>query len=289
MHPTKSFSRIFKLILFYLVSSVFISCKKDTVSPTVDDGKGNPTSYVLEQLTYEAQDGKDGSNFYFQYNSNNQVSEIKRVRWGYITTNNDPPVRQENTVTYNFEYLDQLAVKCTQREWFAFWNFEYNYVGDQVARKIIRYANGNIQDSTLYKYDNEGKLTEAVIYTDKANYRSEFTYDNNLITRTNYILNTNPQQKYQISFSGFDNKINFIRTINGLPTTFGGEEFSFFYYATNAPGNYVQARHYNFTGLNENFNAFRTTKHTYQYNEEGLPTRMNADDYTTIFKYRKYK
>lgn len=237
MHPTRSFSRHFRFMLFCLVSFVFISCKKNTEPAVVDNGHGNPTSYVLEQLSYEANSGTDGSSFYFQYNTNNQVSEIRNVHWTKIAYNNDPPVRQENTTTYSFEYVNQLAVKCTQNVGFASWTIEYGYSGDKIAKKTIRLANGIAQDSTLYKYDTEGKLIEAVIYTDKANFRSEFTYDNDLISRTNYILNTNPQQKYKIGFSGFDNKINFIRTINGLPKGFGGEEFSFFFYATNAPGN----------------------------------------------------
>jgi hypothetical protein len=289
MHPTKFISRLFRIILFCLVSIVFISCKKDTVPAAVDNGKGNPTSYVLEQLSYEANGGTDGSTFQFQYNANNQVSEIKNVQWTKITYNNDPPVRQESTTTYTFDYINQMAVKCTQNVGTASWTAEYNYVGDQISRKTIRLASGLAQDSTLYKYDTEGKLTETLISTDKANYRSEFTYSNDLITRTNYILNANPQQKYRIGFSGFDNKINFIRAINGLPKGFGGEEYSFFFYATNAPGNYTQTKYYGFTGLNDNFTAFSTTKYTYEYNEEGLPTRMYADDYATTFKYRKYK
>ena len=289
MHLTKPYSRHFRLILFCVVSIVFIACKKDTVPALVDNGKGNPTSYVLEQLSYEARGGTDGSTLHFRYNANNQVSEIRNVQWTDISYNNDPPVRQESTTTYRFEYLNQKVVKCIQNLGFASWTVEYDYAGDQISRKTIRLANGIAQDSTLYKYDTDGKLTGAVIYTDKANHRSEFSYSNDLITRTNYILNTNPQQKYKIAFSGFDNKINYIRTINGLPKAFGGEEYSFFFYATNAPGNYTETRYYNFTGLNDNFSSFSTIKYNYEYNEEGLPTMMYADDYTTIFQYRKYK
>jgi len=254
-----------------------------------DSGEGNPTSYLLEQITLEAKGSTNGSNTYFGYNANNQVSEIKRVNWGYVTYNNDPPVRQENTITYSFEYSNQLAVKVTQKDGYASWTLEYDYVGDQIAKKTIRYADGSVQDSTLYRYDTDGNLTEAVQYTDKANYKYEFTYGNNLITMTHYTFNFYPQKKDRIEFSGFDKKINFIRTINGLPEPFCNEELSFLFYLTSAAGNYTLTKSYGRIGINDVFGTFTTGNYSYEYNEEGLPIRMYSDSHTEIFKYRKYK
>src|SRR5687767_6010229 len=140
MYTGQYFSACYRLMIYFLVSGAFVSCNKNVAPPNADNGKGNPTSYLLEQITYLENGNTGGVDFYFRYNGDNLVSELSRVSWGFITTDNNPPVRQENTTTYSFEYVNQQAVKCTQKENAALWTFEYEYVGDLIARKIMRHA-----------------------------------------------------------------------------------------------------------------------------------------------------
>jgi hypothetical protein len=281
MLPVKYLSRHKSLLFCYIVSIVLISCTKDDVTGIVGIEKGNPTSYLLEQLTYVERDGSNSAHHYFQYDSSDQVTEIKGVSW--------KNGRYEIIFTYRFEYVNQLAVKCRLNADLGSSITDYDYIGDHVSKQTRRLTDGTFQDSTVYEYDSDGKPVETIVYTDKVAKRSQYTYDKNIITRKTYIFNNSPQEKYKIEYSGFDNKINFIRTINGLPKIFVGDDFSFFLSTTPAIGNHTIMKYYANVRLNENYGVFDTYKNSYEYNEEGLPTKMHFDGFTIIFKYRKYK
>ena len=289
MLPVQSLPRFNSLLFCYFVSVVFICCKKDNIRSMVDNGKGNPTSYLLEQITDGGKGGMGGLDYYFEYNTDNQVSEIKRVQWGYVTYGNNPPVRQENAMTYSFEYVNKLPVKCTLIDDVFMWTFAYEYEGDRIVKNTVRYFGVNVQDSTFYSYDPHGNLGEAVLFKNNAKYKSEFTYGNDLITHTSYLLDVNLKQKYRSEYVAFDKKINFIRAINGLPATFIVDDISFYDHTSPGPGNNTQIKSSCIVGINDNFTSLNSVNYSYEYNEEGLPVRMDVNGLTSIFKYRKYK
>ena len=282
--------RKYHLLYCSLLSVAFISCKKDAATEDQDNKHGNPTSYLLEQISYEQPGGAGGTNVNFLYNQDIKVSEVQRIGWFYVTHNNNPPVREETLLSYKFEYVNHLPVRCTLRDGLAWWTFDYEYAGDNIVKKTIRYANGSeVQDSTLYKYDLKGNLTEAAVYKEKIRSKDEYLYETDAVSKIHYFFDALPAHKSKTVYSGFDKRINVIRTANGLPKMFLAEEFPFLLVATLTSTNATQSNYSALVGINEDFGRLKASKFEYKYNEEGLPTALNHGLFTDFFKYRKIK
>jgi hypothetical protein len=118
------------------------------------------------------------------------------------------------------------------------------------------------------------------------NFRTVFTYNNNnnLTSAVNYILWSQPQQKTKSECLSYDNKINYISAVNGLPRTFNhGGSWSF------SLNNYIDRNYHTPVDINQPFSPASYTSNSYQYNEEGLPTKMFSGPWTVTFEYEKYK
>lgn len=271
----------FAFLLFGLCA-----CKKDRDSNSTFWDNRNPTSYVLKRQTFEHTGGTNGESYHFSYNSANLVSEIKRIQWGYGPVNIIPIEKWYDTSVQRFDYQNGLPVKCTIKESSGLWYYEYSYKGTQIEQTTVRYANGDIQEYNLYKYNSDGKISEIVDSTPgRINFRHVYEYNNNnLSTLTTYILWSTPQQKSKEEFSSFDGKVNSIRAVNGLPISHNMQSFSSF-----SLNNHGFIKHYWAVDMDKAYLAPTTMAYSYEYNEEGLPTKMYYGGWTVTYEYQKLK
>ena len=122
------------------------------------------------------------------------------------------------------------------------------------------------------------------------NFRYVFTYNsnNNLTSVINYILWSTPQQKVKYEWLSFDNKVNFINAVNGLPITFIWDN-NYSAYSSSSPNNYLDQNYYTPVDINQPFGPANYISNSYQYNEEGLPIKLFSGPWTVTFEYEKYK
>jgi hypothetical protein len=274
-----------RLMSCCLLIAALVACKKDT-HEGLTGNDNNPTSYLLKKQTFEHTAATNGQLFFFEYNADNQVSQIKRVQWGYRAA---PVEKWYDTAIYSFQYSNKLPVRCTIQEMHGTWYYDYTYSGNKIIQKTIKYANQSIQGYTLYAYNSDDKLIEVVDSTDKVNFRHLFDYDDNLTTVTTYNLGSNPQKKSKTAYSDFDTKINYIKAVNGLPVIFAWDSFNTGSYSSSSPNNYGVEKHFWDVDINASFGPPTTMNYSYEYNEEDLPVKMRYGGWTVTFEYQKYK
>ncbi len=264
----------------------FASCTKE-YAPGPNTANNNPTSYLLKKVSYDNLAATNGESFHFTYNLNNLITEIRRVQWGGGLTNGTP--QWYDTSIYHFTYDGELPIKCTITDRGIIGYFEYFYHGDQMYKKLIKYADGTIQRYTTYSYDSMGRLTEAVDSSDKVDFRHILEYGSNLTTSTTYSLWRSPQTKTKTVYSFFDGKVNFMRAINGLPMTYKWDSFNLHYDCSVSPNNMGRVEHFWDVDTNKEYEPPTTSDFSYDYNEEGLPTRIQSGGSTVTLEYQKYK
>jgi len=83
-----------------------------------------------------------------------------------------------------------------------------------------------------------------------------------------------------------------VRAVNGLPKPFVTSPLSVLVDITSDAGNYLQKKFSSMIDINENFgssNTFTEEKVSYEYNEEGLPTRISSNGFDITLRYKRYK
>ena len=281
--PTRSKMR--SSILFAILL-VLVSCKKEASPPL--QPSNNPTSYLLKKMTFDHTSATNGESFYFSYNSNNLVIEVKRVEWGGGMINGTP--QWYFTTTYSFAYNGTLPMLCTIKENGDIRTYlEYFYQADRIYKRICKYPDGSIQYYTFYSYDGSGRVKEAIDSSDKVNFKHVLEYNTNLTTSTTYVLWSNPQTKSKTEYSSFDDKVNFIKAVNGLPPTADWDNFNLHSYSSPSPNNMGREQHFWDVDINKDYEVPSTMEYSYQYNDEGLPIKMQYGGWTVTFEYQKYK
>lgn len=265
-----------------------LSCKKDCNTEAINTIDNNPT-YLLTKTTSEHLAGTNGEIFLFNYNSENQISQIKRIQWVFGASNVQPVQKWYDTTTYSFIYSNNLPVRCIIKENTGSWFYDYEYQGNQIIKRTIKYADGSIQGYTRYSYNAEGKLLEAAEFTDKINFRHSIVYDNQMVTIIKYTLWSSPQKKSKTEYSNFDSKVNFIKAVNGLPVSYTWDCFNIGSYSSSSPQNFGFQQHYWDVDIDKEFGAPSSTTNSYEYNQEGLPTKMYYAGWTVTFEYQKYR
>jgi hypothetical protein len=131
-------------------------------------------------------------------------------------------------------------------------------------------------------------LVEKTDSSDKVNFRYVFTYtdNNNLESVTNYILWSQRKAKYE--WLSFDDKINFIKAVNGLPPTFMWDN-NYNAYSSSSPNNYISLNYYAPINIDQPFGAGYFENNSYEYNDEGLPVKLFSGPWVVTFQYEKYK
>jgi hypothetical protein len=283
------------LLFIPLIIFCFISCRKENLG--FDDNQNtinhitNPTSYILKRQTWTGPT-TNGESFLYKYNTNHLVSKIERYQWGTYSSNGGPQQTSYDTAYYTFEYTNGLCTKWRIQEGGAdgYFIYEYNSQNLPVKRTLFYTYNNAVQSYSFYKYDNSNNLIEKVDSSNKVNFRYVFTYnnDNNLTSVTNYILWSNPQQKVKYEWLSFDNKVNFIKAVNGLPLTFIWDN-NYHAYSSSSPNNYLEENYYSPVDINQPFDQANHSSNSYQFNDEGLPVKLFYGPWAVSFEYEKYK
>lgn len=280
----------FATILFATFLLLGVSCKKDLLNSSNGPYITNPTSYILIRETW-AGPTTNGSSFLYIYDTSHLVSKIEQYEWGTYSVNGGQIQTFYDTSYYTFEYTNGLCSKSRVQSGGAegYYAYEYNDQKLPVKRTLYYTATNNVQSYSFYKYDNANNLVEKTDSSDKLNFKDVFTYNtsNNLVSLTDYILWSGPQ-KLKYDWSTFDNKVNFIKAINGLPPTYVLDN-NFHSFSSSSPNNPVDESYYVPVDVNQLFTAPNLTNYAYQYNDEGLPTQMITGPWTVTFEYEKYK
>ena len=278
------------LLLVALTSLLAFSCRKE-----IDPRKNgpyitNPTSYVLKHQTWTGPTTNGGS-FLYIYNPDHLVSKIERYQWGTYSTNGGPWQTWHDTSYYSFEYTNGLCTKWVIDEGGsqAYIVYEYNEKKLPVKRTIY-YSDHTVQSFDFYKYDNANNLIEKTDSSNKVDFRYVFTYNssNNLTSATENILWSNPQQKIKHEWLAFDDKVNFIKAVNGLPSTAAFDN-NYHSYSSSSPNNFTAENYYTPVNMDQPFGPPTYYNYSYEYNNEGLPTKMKYGPWIVILEYEKYK
>jgi hypothetical protein len=280
-----------KLLLFIsLISLLNFSCRKVKDRSTSEPYISNPTSYVLKRQIWTGPT-TNGESFLYVYNSDHLVSKIERYQWGTFSANGGPPQTWQDTAYYTFEYTNGLCTKWSIDEGGAkgYYVYEYNEKKLPVKRTLY-YSDHTVQSYSFYKYDNADNVIEMTDSTNKVDFRYVFTYNssNNLTSVTDNILWSNPQQKIKYEWPTFDNKVNFIKAVNGLPSTFVWDN-NYHSYSSASPNNVLAENYYVPVNMDQPFGLPIYYNYTYEYNNEGLPTTMKYGSWIVTFEYEKYK
>src|SRR4030095_6291851 len=235
-----------QFVLFILLTSVLsFSCRKERDCEKDETYITNPTSYVLKRQIWTGPTTNGGS-FLYVYNSDHVVSRIERYQWGTYSSNGGPLQTWFDTAYYTFEYTNGLCIKWSVDEGGAKGYFVYEYNEKKLpVKRTLYYSNRTVQSYSFYKYDNANNLIEKTDSSDKVNFRYVFTYNssNNLTSVTDNILWSNPQQKMKYEWLAFDNKVNFIKAVNGVPSTFVWDN-NYHSYSSSSPNNFITENYY---------------------------------------------
>ena len=270
--------------------AIFLSCQKEvtTKQSNSDVQTRNPTSYLLRRINTE--NATNGQHFTFAYNVEHQVTEMKRIQWGYGPINVTPIEKWYDTTTYQFVYQSGLPVRCTISDRFGVVRIlEYSYKGQQLSMRTQKFDDNTIDRYNLYHYDSAGRLIEIVDSSDQVDFRYEFEYRGNLTAVTTYNLQYTPQMKSKTEYDNFDTKVNYIRAVNGLPETHNSDGINIGAYSSFSANNYGLEKHYWDVELNQSYNAPTVSTYTFAYNDQGLPIKKQSGGTTWTFEYQKYK
>jgi hypothetical protein len=279
--------------VFSFISVIILlnfSCRKDDSYGKNNTYATNPTSYILKRQTWTGPT-TNGSSFLYIYNSDNLISRIERYQWGTSSINGGPLQMWYDTAYYVFEHNSGLCTRWTINEGGANGYFVYEYNPRNLpVKRTLYYGDHTIQSYDFYRYDDKDNLIEVIDSTDKVNFQYVFAYDqrNNLTSVTNNILWPIPKQKVKYEWGSFDDKVNFIKAVNGLPSTFVWDN-NYHSFSSSSPNNVVAENYYAPVSTDQPFGSPNFTNYTYEYNEEGLPIKMHYGPWIVIFEYQKYR
>ena len=274
---------------FLIFTLIGASCNKH-----IDTGRAtpyitNPTSYILKRQIFSGPT-TNGKSFLFIYNQDNLVSEIREYQWFSVSTNGAPPQIWHDTASSKFEYENGLCTKWSvDKPGRGYFVYKYNDKNLPVSRTVY-YNNNTFQAYGSYVYDVEGNLIEKRDSTFQTNYRYVLSYNNsnNLVSATDYMLQSIPQQKMKYEWLTFDNKVNFIKAVNGLPPSFVWDN-NYLSYSSSSPNNYLSHNFYDPVNIDQPFGQPRFYSVSYDYNEEGLPVKMISGPWIITFEYERFR
>ncbi|MHA4847402.1 hypothetical protein ACX0G7_24775 [Flavitalea antarctica] len=133
-------------------------------------------------------------------------------------------------------------------------------------------------------------MIEKTDSSNKVDFRYVFAYNgsNNLTSITGNILWSNPKQKMKYEWLSFDNSINFIKAVNGLPPSFFWDN-NYHSYSSSSPNNFIAVNYYAPVNQDQSFGTPSFSNYSYESNDEGLPTKMMYGPWLVTFEYEKYK
>jgi hypothetical protein len=269
-----------KIFIFFITAGLVmaaVGCKKASAPPPANYDQ-NPTSYELVSIITTS--GSLVSGFSFTYDTTNLLSSYRQFAYStsptYVIPGDSLPytcsfVRNNGVVTEkNCVWASTGNVTTT--------TYQYNSDGQNISTKSFVQVPNYTSDTlvTLYTYDSRGNLT-TVRYQGEDADTYIVTYD----PENNISAVTEPQYGEAV-FGPYDDKINYMRAINGLLPT---ERLNLVApcLPSYCPNNPTKAAY--------SYTVSPLATMSYQYNETGLPVSIayGQNSPTTILTYRKYK
>jgi hypothetical protein len=268
------------VILFLLFLSG-LSCRKET--PHADTGSKitNPTDYLLVSQTWTGPTS-NGLSYILSYNKENLLSDAENIQWwGGSTSNGD-------TTYYHFEYANGLCQKVTVTDNpRSTGTIIYEYNTKSLPVKVVFYNSNVYYKTDRYEYDAHDRLVRVTDSSWKTAFIYEYSYDDQGNPSMEIASNVSDSTSTRNEWTSYDDKINWIRAVNGLPT----ESILFddinTYYSSMLHN--VLTNNYTFIGFAGNSGLPTEYKYQYQYNEQGLPTQILDGPWIITNTYRKYK
>lgn len=261
-------NKYFLLLLTTVVLSGY-GCKKGDKAGPEDT---NPTSYRLRSMTWS-----QGQVYSFTY-KNGLVSRIDN---GTSIILNGQTYTMNDYTTY--EYTDGLCTKATSycggcSQDGNYITYEYNSTR-QAIRENYYYKKGAFAGYSSFQYDSNGKLIEKDDSTTGGTVKQAYTYNSagnlsHTVSRTKLSSPNYPDEAVEeMDWKSFDDKVNFIRTVNGLPVNYPSA-YNMGVFLTQSTNNYWYSQN---------------TDYRYEYNDEGLPVKIFYAGLTVTLDYEKYK
>ncbi|MET0241835.1 MAG: hypothetical protein ABW174_00115 [Flavitalea sp.] len=273
----------YKLIALSFVL-VIVGCNKRGSGR--DAEPSDPSMYRLSEIRSAFTNSDQDEIYTINYNTDNQVSEIKWVFRAPGGTGANPSTI-EHTVTFSLTYQNNLAVQCIRKAEQEIKTITYQYDGNRVRSKLIKSNMGPQIDSTIYHYGPDGKPTEVFTYhNDRFTSRVVFTYTNDVTTIVTYVNEFSGETKAKFEYAGYDSNTNFMRAITGLPALPGVTDFPFTRDVSLSPNNHKNQKAYSHVGINDEFKTpWLNLNISYEYNNAGLPTIMKLMGGQYFFRY----
>jgi hypothetical protein len=271
----------------YLITAglmLLIACKKE--EHEVYTNPDNPTNYVLSKITASYSGvPASGETFTYTYNSDYQLVRIADSEW-YTGSPAD-------TGAYTFEYADHRCIRSMRKSYFnqfdVYTDYAYNSGGH--LSSYNQTFNGQYLGVGSFNYDPDGNLDISTFSSASSLIKRNYSYDKdkNLTGIAEYSEdNINPQQDTKTLWGNYDGKVNFMKTINGLPANFT-MYYMYFSYNLLSPGNprthsmYPQVAHGN------PYTDSMAVVYSYEYNDAGLPIKAICDQYQLSFDYKLFR
>jgi hypothetical protein len=254
----------------------------------------NPTSYELLSIVWSGPPPNTvgiaptfGQAVYFTYNSNNLLTDYRRLDWGGDSIPSSGPP-DTNYYNYHLEYTNGLVSRMDHPySGGESWNI-YTYNTNAQVLSVKGYTAGNIFNTeTDYQYDSHGnRVLEAYSDGGQLLYHITYVFDNNdnILSKTDSTLWSTQNQVARTVYNGFDNKVNFLKAINGFP----GDE-AIYWYPLTASNNPTSQISYPAVFTGQPFGAGIPQTFSYEYNDEGLPTIIRTGSQVITLTYRKFR
>jgi hypothetical protein len=270
-------------VIILLMLLVF-SCKKETPRVTVSPKITNPTDYLLVSQTWTGP-SSNGLSYILSYNDENLLSDAENIQWwGGSMANGD-------TTYLHFEYSNGLCIKVSINENANSGSVVYDYNSNGLPVRAVTY-NSNVYFKTdRFEYDSSDRLvrlTDAYESVDQTNFIYEYSYDDLGNPTTLKVTDVPGKKIMKTEWPTFDNKINYIKSVNGLPPgcLFFDDYYSFF---SPMPHNFLSENYNPYIDLGSSFGSPWTYQYQYKYNEQDLPTQMLSGPWIVTNVYKKYK
>jgi hypothetical protein len=283
---------MFKLITgIALIFFVTVSCKKSDTTPEPGD---NPTHYLLTHQTFTNGTPSQDEGLILTYNSDNQVSSIKR--YSYVVSSSKPDTFYTTFLYNKYGHCSMAVYRSSFNAQYPdtmFYQYAVRY-SRQVTMAVYHYYSGGVFNTTTYyySYDASGNLTAQHDTTYGDYYNDDYSYNamNNIKAIDHRWLESSTPKIARYEFVQFDDKVNFMLAINGLPVSFwnyvskGG-----IVYSQTTPHNATTQRLFYGVTEGQPYTYSRDNNYSYDYNEDGLPVKMTFTYGTFTFEYKKYK
>jgi hypothetical protein len=265
------------LLLFFM-----LSCRKETPQVDAMPAISNPTDYLLMTQTWTAPTS-NGLSYILTYNDQNLLADAEEIQWwGGSVSNGD-------TSYVHFEYTNGLCRKLTQTHNGSTGSVLYEYNGKGLPVKAVFYNSNEYYKTDKYQYDSADRLLRVIDSSWQINFIYEYSYDDQGDPDMEIASNITDSSKTKYEWSSYDDKINYIRAINGLPRGYllTGDFTGNF---ASMPHN-VLTNNYTTTVFPYSSDVPGTwqTQYQYEYNEQGLPTRIFENTWIITNTYRQYK